>query len=143
MQPADATRHLIPRVEEVVQAGQRGAKDAAERLCLDVLERAPYRSGTLPVLYSLRKDQGNLSAAGAPHRRLVHFDPNNSKATNELALLLLGLGATLVEQTLSAHPLISAGDELPLINDITNIMPRMLGSPLAYPEALIEVVVCG
>ena len=29
MQPADATRHLIPRVEEVVQAGQRGAKDAA------------------------------------------------------------------------------------------------------------------
>ncbi len=48
-------------------------------------------------------------------------------------------GTTLVEQTLSAHPLISAGDELPLINDITNIMPRMLNSPLAYPEALSEL----
>jgi hypothetical protein len=48
-------------------------------------------------------------------------------------------GTTLVEQTLSAHPAISAGDELPLINDITNIMPRMLNSPLQYPEALAEL----
>jgi len=48
-------------------------------------------------------------------------------------------GTTLVEQTLSAHPRISAGDELPLVNDITNIMPRMLASPLAYPEALAEL----
>src|SRR5580698_1453703 len=48
-------------------------------------------------------------------------------------------GTTLVEQTLSAHPRISAGDELPLINDITNIMPRMLNSPLTYPEALAEL----
>jgi tetratricopeptide (TPR) repeat protein len=42
-------------------------------------------------------------------------------------------------QTLSAHPLISAGDELPLINDITHIMPRMLNSPLTYPAALAEL----
>ncbi len=48
-------------------------------------------------------------------------------------------GTTLVEQTLSAHPAISAGDELPLINDIVNIMPRMLNSPLTYPEALAEL----
>jgi tetratricopeptide (TPR) repeat protein len=48
-------------------------------------------------------------------------------------------GTTLVEQTLSAHPRIAAGDELPLINDITNIMPRMLASPLGYPEALAEL----
>ena len=48
-------------------------------------------------------------------------------------------GTTLVEQTLSAHPAISAGDELPLINDITNIMPRMLNSPLQFPEALAEL----
>ncbi|MBS0640451.1 MAG: sulfotransferase [Proteobacteria bacterium] len=48
-------------------------------------------------------------------------------------------GTTLVEQTLSAHPKIVAGDELPLINDITNLMPRMLNSPLGYPEALAEL----
>ena len=48
-------------------------------------------------------------------------------------------GTTLVEQTLSAHPRIVAGDELPLIHDLTSIMPRMLNSPLGYPEALAEL----
>jgi hypothetical protein len=48
-------------------------------------------------------------------------------------------GTTLVEQTLTAHPAISAGDELPFIADITAMMPRMLNSPLAYPEALAEL----
>jgi hypothetical protein len=44
-----------------------------------------------------------------------------------------------MEQTLSAHPKIVAGDELPLINDLTGLMPRMLNSPLGYPEALAEL----
>ena len=48
-------------------------------------------------------------------------------------------GTTLVEQTLSAHPRISAGDELPFINEITGAMPRVLNSPLTYPEALAEL----
>jgi tetratricopeptide (TPR) repeat protein len=48
-------------------------------------------------------------------------------------------GTTLVEQTLSAHRKIAAGDELPLIHEITAIMPRMLASPLGYPEALAEL----
>ena len=48
-------------------------------------------------------------------------------------------GTTLLEQTLSAAPGIAAGDELPFISDITAIMPRMLGSPLAYPQALAEL----
>jgi tetratricopeptide (TPR) repeat protein len=48
-------------------------------------------------------------------------------------------GTTLIEQTLSVHPQISAGDELPYINDITNIMPRLLASPLNYPESLVEL----
>ena len=48
-------------------------------------------------------------------------------------------GTTLMEQTLSSHPRIVAGDELPLIHDITGLMPRMLNSPLSYPEALAEL----
>ena len=48
-------------------------------------------------------------------------------------------GTTLTEQILSAHPRICAGDELPFIHEITHIMPRMLNSPLAYPEALSEL----
>jgi tetratricopeptide (TPR) repeat protein len=48
-------------------------------------------------------------------------------------------GTTLVEQTLSAHPRISAGDELPFINELTDAMVRTLNSPLGYPEALAEL----
>ena len=48
-------------------------------------------------------------------------------------------GTTLVEQTLSAHPRIAAGDELPFVNEITVSMQRTLNSPLAYPEALAEL----
>jgi tetratricopeptide (TPR) repeat protein len=43
-------------------------------------------------------------------------------------------GTTLVEQTLSAHPAICAGDELPFVADIVELMQRMLNSPLTYPE---------
>ncbi len=48
-------------------------------------------------------------------------------------------GTTLVEQTLSAHPRICAGDELPFVNEITEAMVRVLNSPLGYPEALAEL----
>jgi tetratricopeptide (TPR) repeat protein len=48
-------------------------------------------------------------------------------------------GTTLLEQTLSATPNIAAGDELPIIQDITDLMPRMLNSPLVYPKALTEL----
>jgi tetratricopeptide (TPR) repeat protein len=57
-------------------------------------------------------------------------------------LFILGFprsGTTLVEQTLSAHPRIAAGDELPYVSEITGAMPRMLNSPLGYPEALAEL----
>ncbi len=48
-------------------------------------------------------------------------------------------GTTMVEQTITAHPLISAGDELVFINDLARIGPRMLGSPLGYPECLADL----
>jgi tetratricopeptide (TPR) repeat protein len=48
-------------------------------------------------------------------------------------------GTTMVEQTLTALPRISAGDELPTINELTAIIPRMLNSPLAYPEAFADL----
>jgi tetratricopeptide (TPR) repeat protein len=48
-------------------------------------------------------------------------------------------GTTLIEQTLSAHPRITAGDELPYVNEIADSMQRSLNSPLNYPEALAEL----
>lgn len=48
-------------------------------------------------------------------------------------------GTTLIEQMLSSHPRITAGDELPFVNEITDAMQRSLNSPLNYPEALAEL----
>jgi Flp pilus assembly protein TadD len=47
-------------------------------------------------------------------------------------------GTTLAEQALSSHPRISAGDELPFINELSDSIPRLFGSPLSYPETLAE-----
>jgi len=47
-------------------------------------------------------------------------------------------GTTLAEQALSSHPRISAGDELPFINELSDGIPKLFGSPLSYPEALAE-----
>ncbi|MGH6828472.1 MAG: sulfotransferase [Rhizomicrobium sp.] len=68
--------------------------------------------------------------------------PRGHLAPGPQPLFIVGFprsGTTMVEQTLSAHPGIAAGDELAMINDITGLMPRMLGSPLAYPEALADL----
>jgi Flp pilus assembly protein TadD len=47
-------------------------------------------------------------------------------------------GTTLAEQVLSGHPRIAAGDELPFVNELSEMLPRLFGSPLSYPEALAE-----
>jgi hypothetical protein len=65
-----------------------------------------------------------------------------ARADTAQPLFIVGFprsGTTMIEQTLTAHPLIAAGDELPVINEITNLMPRMLNSPLPYPSALAEL----
>src|SRR5215469_8351262 len=83
--PPEAIRHLVPLLERAVRAHAQGADDTAERLCLDVLELAPDRSGALSILYDIRKAQGRQVAAETLLRRLVAFDPNDLAATNELA----------------------------------------------------------
>jgi Flp pilus assembly protein TadD len=68
--------------------------------------------------------------------------PRAGLATGPQPIFIVGFprsGTTLVEQMLSAHPAISAGDELNLIEDVAFATPRMLSSPLAYPEALSDL----
>ncbi len=119
--PAEATRHLVPLVERAIQAYQQGAKDVAEQLCLDVLELAPDRPGALSVLYSIRKEQGRAAAAQALIRRLVHFEPNNFEATNELALLLLGKGA-LGEAEIHARNAIRIAPQAPQAHNLMGMI---------------------
>ena len=68
--------------------------------------------------------------------------PRAGVAPGPQPIFILGFprsGTTLVEQTLSAHPRISAGDELTLVSDIATRLPRLFDSPLNYPEALAEL----
>jgi len=74
--------------------------------------------------------------------RLAHLPPPAPRLEGPQPMFILGFprsGTTLMEQVLSSHPRISAGDELPFINDISLAMSRLLGSPLSYPEALSEL----
>jgi len=74
--------------------------------------------------------------------RLALFEPARSVPETAQPIFILGFprsGTTLVEQVLSAHPRISAGDELPIIGDLTRVLPGLLQSPLAYPQALMEL----
>jgi tetratricopeptide (TPR) repeat protein len=89
----EANRHLVPLEESAVQIMRTGAHEAAERLCLDVLELAPGRTTALCVLYEIRKAEGKRPALEALIRRIVALEPNNFWATNEITLLMLGKGA--------------------------------------------------
>jgi TPR repeat protein/Tfp pilus assembly protein PilF len=74
--------------------------------------------------------------------RVRLFPAAPAVANGAQPIFILGFprsGTTLVEQALSNHPRISAGDELPFINEFSEIIPRLLGSPLSYPEALSEL----
>ena len=74
--------------------------------------------------------------------RLARLPRAGTRTDVPQPIFILGFnrsGTTLLEQTLTASPRIAAGDELPLINSIADLMPRMLSSPLGYPEALAEL----
>jgi Flp pilus assembly protein TadD len=108
--------------------------DAGKRL-------AAKRSGHLYLDEEASRDMARLRAFFvAPRLRLL--PRAGTRRDVPQPIFILGFprsGTTLVEQTLSAHPAIAAGDELPLIHEITRIMPRMLASPLSYPQALAEL----
>ncbi|WP_455180265.1 tetratricopeptide repeat-containing sulfotransferase family protein [Azospirillum melinis] len=74
--------------------------------------------------------------------RLRRLPRPETRPTGAQPVFIVGAprsGTTLVEQILSSHPAIVAGDELPVLSQLTVALPRMLGSPLAYPEALSEL----
>jgi len=48
-------------------------------------------------------------------------------------------GTTMVEQILSSHAKINAGDELKFLWDLTRVAPKILNSPLHYPECLADL----
>jgi len=101
------------------------------------------------IEFGARTYMANAAADLATHltgffteRRLKTLPVAELRADMPQPVFIVGFprsGTTLIEQTLTVHPQIAAGDELPYINDITQIMPRLLASPLGYPEALAEL----
>jgi tetratricopeptide (TPR) repeat protein len=92
LEVTEPDRRLAPLEAEAGQAHKDGDFERAERLALDVLERAPGRLGALAVLYDIRRARGSARAAEALARRMVVLEPNNFWAVNRLTLLLLGKG---------------------------------------------------
>ena len=85
-------------------------------------------------------EAARLRAFFTPERRRLL--PRASVAEGPQPIFILGFprsSTTLVEQTLSAHPSVAAGDELPLVGDLAAMVPRVLSSPLPYPEALADL----
>ncbi len=119
----------IGRYEEAFTAFEEGKRLAREATGLAYMEEhAAQLAGRLKSFFS--------------ENRLAILPRATPRPDMAQPIFILGFprsGTTLVEQTLSAHPRISAGDELPFINEITDAMVRLLNSPLSYPEALAEL----
>lgn len=88
--PPDVARHLAPAVERAVLASREGA--GAEPLILDMLDLLPGQPDLLWALSRLR-DADAPAAAEALVARTVALDPNDVRATHDLALRLVRRGA--------------------------------------------------
>lgn len=119
----------IGRYEEAFEAFREGKRLAREVTGLQYMEEhAAQLAGRLKGFFT----ESRLAILPRAQQRQDIAQP----------IFILGFprsGTTLVEQTLSAHPRIVAGDELPFVNEITDAMVRVLNSPLSYPEALAEL----
>jgi len=91
--PAEANRPLLPVIERAAELHRQGAVEAAEKLCLEVLELAPGQLEGLTLLYQIRKAGGQADAAYILLRRIVELHPNTFWATSELTIALLNRGA--------------------------------------------------
>ena len=153
-----ARREAIALIDDLAEAheGQLGPSELLEkgrlldRLGLFDDAWAAFAEGKRQALH--RSGQGYMDEAAAREidrlrgfftaSRLALLPRAGVRNTLPQPIFILGFprsGTTLVEQTLSAHPHIAAGDELPVIHEMSQIMPRVLGSSLAYPEALAEL----
>jgi tetratricopeptide (TPR) repeat protein len=119
----------IGRFDEAFEAFAEGKRKAIEYTGMTYMaEHADQLASRLKNYFTAPR------LAITPRARPVEAGPR--------PLFIVGFprsGTTMVEQTLSAHPRICAGDELPFLDDIVHMMPRMLNSPLGYPEALADL----
>jgi tetratricopeptide (TPR) repeat protein len=142
-EPEDGQRRLGPA--EMSEKGrlldQMGRYDEAFA-CFEAGKVRAVEMGARIYLAEAAADQAGRLKSFFTERRLQTLPRAGTRLDMPQPVFIAGFprsGTTLIEQTLTVHPRIAAGDELPYINDITQIMPRLLASPLNYPEALAEL----
>jgi tetratricopeptide (TPR) repeat protein len=111
-------------------------------VAFDTAKKRALEYGARPYMKEVAADLATRLKGFFIERRLQTLPKAETRADMPQPIFIVGFprsGTTLIEQTLTVHPRIAAGDELPYINDITQIMPRLLASPLNYPEALAEL----
>ncbi|OYV32820.1 MAG: pilus assembly protein [Acidocella sp. 20-61-6] len=108
----------------------------------DTAKKRALEFGARPYLAEQASELAARLQGFFSRRRLATLPVAGTRTDLPQPVFVVGFprsGTTLIEQSLSVHPRIAAGDELPYISDITQIMPRLLASPLGYPEALAEL----
>jgi len=151
----DAALALLDRLAERAE-GQLGTDEWLEKgRLLDRLGRpaeafAAFEAGkrrareTTGLAYQAAAAQALAGRLGGffTEARLATLPRAGVRGDGAQPIFILGFprsGTTLIEQSLSAHPRIVAGDELPCVQDIADLCPRLLASPLSYPAALAEL----
>jgi tetratricopeptide (TPR) repeat protein len=142
-EPEDGKTRLGP--SELSEKGrlldQLGRYDEAFA-AFDTAKKRALEHGARPYLADAAAEMATRLKGFFTQRRLATLPRADLRPGIPQPIFIIGFprsGTTLIEQTISVHARIAAGDELAYINDITNIMPRLLASPLSYPEALAEL----
>ena len=145
-----------PEVEETAARPKLGPAELSEKgrlldqlgrhdeafAAFDAGKKRALEFGARTYLADTARELAARNTGFFTERRLNTLPRASLRADMPQPIFIVGFprsGTTLIEQTLSVHPRVAAGDELPFINDITQIMPRLLASPLTYPEALAEL----
>ncbi|SIR33810.1 MULTISPECIES: tetratricopeptide repeat-containing sulfotransferase family protein [Acidiphilium] len=151
-----ATEDALARLDRLGEGGTLGPAELSEKgRLLDRLGRydeafAAYDAGKARALaLGARRymDEAAQDIAARlrgffTERRLATLPRATTRTDMPQPIFIVGFprsGTTLIEQTLSVHPRIAAGDELPYINDATHLVQRLFASPLSYPDALCEL----
>ena len=97
------------------------------------------------------RDYGQAQTEGLVSRLKLLFTPERTallpraqppEPGRPQPLFIVGFprsGTTMVEQIVTSHPQVHAGDELHFMWDLTRIGPQILNSELAYPECLVDL----
>src|SRR5258708_18766170 len=126
--PPEASLPLLAIVDAAAEGHSQGAIEEAERSCLEVLGLAPTQLDALSLLYRIRKDAGNQSAADALLRRIVQVHPNTLWATYELAAMLFGRGA-IADAELHARNAVRIAPENPQSHNLLAMVTTQANRP--------------